>query len=57
MEGTLDEELQDEVDGDSYYESESDHLECGMDYSDLEELIEIDESQMDSEEKRKQNMF
>ena len=57
MEDTLDEELQDEVDGDSYYESESDHLECGMDYSDLEELIEIDESQMDSEEKRKQNML
>ena len=57
MEGTLDEELQDEVEGDSYYESESDHLEFGMDYSDLEDLIEIDESQMDSEEKRKQNML
>ena len=28
-----------------------------MDYSDLEDLIEIDESQMDSEEKRKQNML
>ena len=52
-----DEEMLQEED-DSYYETESNHSECDrVDYSDLDDLIEIDDSEMISKEKREQNLI